>query len=461
MINFLKNSQKLFRLLYVLSRNQILTYPGNIKLPLSFKIVGWICCALLYPIGIIKSPKNNFGKRLTDCFYALGPIYIKLGQTLSTRQDLVGIEIAENLKLLQDKLPAFDSKIARDRIEKSFNKKIEEIFDEFEDKPVASASIAQVHKARLKSGETVAVKVLRPNIAKKYEEDLYFLEYITSIALFLSKKIRRLKPKEVISVFRKSMHHELNMRSEAAAASRIYDDSINDSILYIPKIYWLFTSADILTLEWVDGISIYDKEQILKLDLNPKDIAAKVAVIFFNQAFRDGFFHADLHPGNILVCQSGKISLIDFGIVGVLAEKDRLAIAEILYAFLKRDYALVAKVHHRAGYIPNNTNLENFAQSCRIIAEPIIGRAIKDISIGNLLSQLFQITKEFGMETQPQLVLLQKTMVVVEGIGHSLDPETNMWQLAEPWMKKWAVKNISPEAKLLRFVKKILVEICE
>ena len=257
------------------------------------------------------------------------------------------------------------------------------------------------------------------------------------------------------------MNCELNLMMEAAAASRFADNFAGDDSIYVPKIYWNLTSEEIITLEWIDGISIYDTKSLIKNKLNPEDIAAKIAVIFFNQAYRDGFFHADLHPGNILVKPNGQIALIDFGIIGILSEDDRLAIAELLYAFLKRDYKLVASVHHRIGYIPKNTNLELFAQSCRAIAEPIIGKQIKNISIGNLLAQLFKVTEEFGMETQPQLLLLQKTMVVVEGIGQSLDPEINMWQLAEPWIKKWAIKNLSLEAKLLRIAKKFINRITQ
>lgn len=393
--------------------------------------------------------------RLTDCFYDLGPIYIKFGQTLSTRPDLIGVEVAESLKLLQDKLPAFDSNIVSARIEERFGQKVSEIFDDFNDVPVAAASIAQVHKARLQSGEIVAIKILRPGIVEKYDNDIRFLEYIAALVSRMLKKVQRLKPREVIAVFRQSMKFELDLRLEAAAASRIYDNFVDDETLCVPKIYWQLTAGDIITLEWIEGVSIYDKDKIIKLGLDPKDIAAKIAVIFFNQAYRDGFFHADLHPGNILVCPDGKVALIDFGIIGTLPEDDRLAIAEILYAFLKRNYQLVAEVHGRIGYIPKVTNLEHFSQSCRAIAEPIMGYAVKDISIGNLLAQLFKTTEEFGMETQPQLLLLQKSMVVVEGIGQSLDAEINMWQLAEPWIKKWAAKNLSPEAKLLRFIKKL------
>lgn len=455
MIKFLRYIPKLLRLLYIVSKYRVLTDSGKFELPLSLKILGRFLGIILYPLGQFTKSNLNFGQRLAGLFQSLGPIYIKFGQTLSTRPDLIGAEVADSLKYLQDKLPPFSSKIVKTRIEERFGQKTSELFDSFEDIPVAAASIAQVHKAKLKTGEIVAVKILRPNIAEKYEEDIAFLEYIAEITTRFLKKAKRLRPKEVMSVFRQSMNLELNLRAEAAAASRILDNFVNDPSLHIPRIYWHLTHDDIVTLEWINGVSIYNREAIEKLGFNPKDIAAKIAVIFFNQAYRDGFFHADLHPGNILVCPNGKVALVDFGIIGILAEEDRLAIAEILYAFLKRDYKLVAEVHHRVGYIPSETNLEYFAQSCRAVAEPIIGLAIKNISIGNLLAQLFKVTEEYGMETQPQLLLLQKTMVVVEGIGQSLDEDINMWQLAEPWIKKWAAKNLSPEAKLLRMIKKI------
>ncbi len=456
MIKFLRYIPKVIHLLYIVSKYRVLTDSGHFKLPLSLKILGRFFSIILYPVGLFTKSNLNFGQRLAGLFQSLGPIYIKFGQTLSTRPDLIGIEVADNLKYLQDKLPPFSSKIVKARIEERFGQKLFDLFDSFEDTPVAAASIAQVHKAKLKSGEIVAVKILRPNIAQKYEEDIAFLEYGAEIITRFLKKAKRLRPKEIMSVFRQSMNLELNLRSEAAAASRIFDNFVNDSSLHIPRIYWQLTHDDIITLEWIEGVSIYDREAIEKLGFDPKNIAAAIAVIFFNQAYRDGFFHADLHPGNILVCPNGKVALVDFGIIGILAEDDRIAIAEILYAFLKRDYKLVAEVHHRVGYIPKETNLEYFAQSCRAVAEPIIGIAIKNISIGNLLAQLFKVTEEYGMETQPQLLLLQKTMVVVEGIGQSLDEDINMWILAEPWIKKWAAKNLSPEAKLLRIIKKIL-----
>lgn len=456
MINFIQNTTTLVLFLYKISKYQILTHSENIKLSKRIKFLGNLICFIICPKKFFTTPKQALGIRLTNFLKDLGPIYIKFGQTISTRPDLIGKDIADHLKFLQDKLPPFDTKIVKTKIEEIFGTDLSKIFSEFGDSPIAAASIAQVHKATLTSGEIVAVKILRPNINKQYDNDIIFLEFIVSFITKFIKNSKRLKLHEVIKVFRESMNCELNLMMEAAAASRFADNFAGDDNIYVPKVYWNFTSEEIITLEWIEGISIYDKNALIKNGLSPKDIAAKIAVIFFNQAYRDGFFHADLHPGNILVKPNGQITLIDFGIIGILSEDDRLAVAELLYAFLKRDYKLVASVHYKIGYIPKNTNLELFAQSCRAIAEPIIGKQIKDISIGNLLAQLFKVTEEFGMETQPQLLLLQKTMVVVEGIGQSLDPEINMWQLAEPWIKKWATKNLSLEAKLFRIAKKFI-----
>lgn len=457
MIRFFKYIPKIIKILYIVSSNQIITHPGNFKnIPTHLKILGIIASLFLYPKGLFVKPKKIFGQRLAKCFCSLGPIYIKFGQTLSTRPDIIGKNVAESLKYLQDKLDPFDSKIAHQYIEENFDMKTNEIFDEFIEKPVAAASIAQVHKARLKSGEIVAVKFLRPNIQKLYASEIVFLEFLTSILVRIIKIAKRFRAVEIIAVFKQAMKYELDLRLEAAAASRIADNFVNDDTLYVPKIYWNLTTENIITLEWVEGVSIYDKEKIIDLKLDPKEIAKNISVIFFNQAYRDGFFHADLHPGNILIRNDGKITLIDFGIVSPLSEHDRLSVAEILYAFLKKDYRLVAEIHLRIGYIPKNTNLDYFAQSCRAVAEPIIGRSTKNISMGNLMSQLFDVVEEFGMQTQPQLLFLQKTMVMVEGIGQTLNEDINMWELADPWIKKWAAKNISPEAKILRAAQKLI-----
>lgn len=445
-INILSN-------LIIISRAQILTHSGEIKLPLKIKFIGKFLELIFYPLGLFKKPKENFGVRLTKCFERLGPIYIKFGQTLSTRPDLVGVEIARDLQYLQDNLPPFSYDTVKHKISTSIGN-IEDIFAHLDELPVAAASISQVHKAQLKTGELVAVKILRPDIHIKYNKDIKLLYFAAKLLVKHLKKMKRLRLIEVIDIFHNTMKQELDLRLEAAAASEMKDNFIDDQNIYVPKIYWAFTSEHILTMEWVDGTSIYNTPKLLAKELLPSEISKNIAIMFFNQAFRDGFFHADLHPGNILVKNDGCIVLLDFGIMGRLMESDRIAIAEILAAFLQRDYKLVANIHIKAGYVPEDTNADIFAQSCRAVGEPIIGLPIKNISIGKLLAQLFKITEDFGMETQPQLLLLQKTMVVVEGIGQSLNPEINMWELSRPWIKKWGAKNLSPEAKILRLFKK-------
>ena len=459
MMSFFRILLNLIRILRITSRNQILTNYGNLKIPLKIKILGRFLEIIFYPIGIIKKPSEDFGKRLTHCFEECGPIYIKFGQALSTRPDLIGIGVAEYLKNLQDRLNPFSSKVARQIIHESFEQDVDQLFAEFNDIPVAAASISQVHKARLKSGEYVAIKILRPGIHFKYNNDITLLYFIANLASKLLPRLKRLKLLEVVKVFKKTMECELNLLLEAAAASELSDNFSNDSSVYIPKIYWSLSSESVMTSEWVDGTSVYDTESLISQGLNLEQIATKIAVMFFNQAYRDGFFHADLHPGNILIKSDETIALLDFGIMGRLLERDRLTVAESLLGFLRRDYKLVARVHLRGGYIPANTNLDLFAQRCRAVCEPIIGVPAKGISVGKLLAQLFKITEDFGMETQPQLLLLQKTMIMVEGIGQSLNPNINMWQLAEPWIKKWAAKNLSPEAYCIRLVKRIIKDL--
>lgn len=470
----ISNFFNLIRIFRIISKKRILI---DSRSPKYFRFIGYILALFSAPLSLFKKPHEDYGKRLIDCLSELGPIYIKFGQTLSTRPDLVGAEIAGYLRLLQDKLPPFDGGVARKFITSlrgdiyvdeaisaskqkiathSTNARNDALpFPHFDDKPVAAASISQVHKAQLATGEYVAVKILRPGIHKKYNRDIKLLYFLAKIISKFSKA-KRLKPIKVVDKFHETMRFELDLRLEAAASSELMDNMRNDINVIIPKIYWDLTSENILTTEWLDGTSIYDTSLLKEMGLEPAKIAQNFAVMFFNQAYRDGFFHADLHAGNILVNKQGKIILLDFGIMGRLKEKDRLAVAESLFGFLNRDYKLVAKVHLRVGYIPSNTDLDLFAQSCRAVTEPIVGTPTKNISIGKLLAHLFKITEDFGMEVQPELLLLQKTLIMVEGIGRQLDGNVNMWQLAEPWIKKWAVKNLSPEAKLLRLVKHYL-----
>ncbi|HJD67706.1 MAG TPA: 2-polyprenylphenol 6-hydroxylase [Rickettsia endosymbiont of Bembidion lapponicum] len=469
------NFFNLLRIFHIISKKQILTNTDDVKIPVYLKFIGYILALFFAPLSLFRKSKEDYGKRLIDTLSSLGPIYIKFGQTLSTRPDLVGIQIADYLRLLQDKLPPFDSKVARwmvtslrgdiyvDEAISASKKKIATQsstvshdaplpFLHFNDSPIAAASISQVHKAQLATGDYVAVKILRPDIHKKYNRDIRLLYFLAKIASKFSKA-KRLKPLKVVDKFHETMKFELDLRLEAAAASELADNMQKDHNVIIPKIYWDLTSENILTTQWLDGTSIYDTLLLKEMDLEPAKIAQNFAVMFFNQAYRDGFFHADLHPGNILVDKQGRLILLDFGIMGRLKEKDRLAIAESLFGFLSRDYKLVAKVHLRAGYVPINTDLDLFAQSCRAVTEPVVGTPTKNISVGKLLAHLFKITEDFGMEVQPDLLLLQKTLIMVEGIGRQLDENVNMWQLAEPWIKKWAIKNLSPEAKILRLVK--------
>jgi ubiquinone biosynthesis protein len=447
---------ELIRIFIIINLYKIASHIGYTKLGgLNFVFFKFLEIILI-PFRSKRHRDSALGKVLVQCFYDMGPIYVKFGQTLSTRPDIIGVDLAEALKSLQDKLPPFSFAKAKMMIESSLNQTLSEVFKIFDEDPIAAASISQVHKATLLNGDKVAVKILRPNIHEIYSRDLKLLYLLAGLSKYLIADAKRLRPTEVVKIFEFTMKHELDLLMEASAANEMKENFKKDNSILIPEVYWNYTAENLLVTEWIDGISIYDTETLTKAGLDKTSIATKIATMFFNQAYRDGFFHADLHPGNILVCKDGRIALVDFGIVGRLPEKDRLAVAEILHGFLNKDYIRLAQIHIDMKYVPENTDLFAFAQACRVIGEPIVGAALKDISIARLLSQLFKITRDFGMETQPQLLLLQKTTVVVEGIGRMLNPEVNLWKLAEPWIKKWAIKNISPEAKLLRLAKKLL-----
>lgn len=431
----------------VIAHYRLLSHSGNLRLPLLLRAAGYILDLLSLRLPFV-TPRHDFGTRLCKALISLGPIYIKLGQTLATRPDLIGIDLAERLSHLQDKLPPFPFAHVASEFSKQFGAEPETVFQSINHQPVAAASIAQVHKAILLSGEMVAVKILRPGIEKEYRANLALLSKAAALIEKYYPYYNRLKLSSVLEIFNKTMEQELDLRMEAAAASELRDDFITSEEIYIPQVYWQYTTKTIMTSEWVEGISLYEVDKLKASGHNTKELAKKIAVAFFQQAYQNGFFHADLHPGNILVKNDGKIALLDFGIMGRLDRSNRLAVSEILAAFIARKYTRIAAIHRDMGYIPTNTDLQMFAQSFRAIAEPILGKAAKDISIGRLLTHLFKITEEYGMETQPQLILLQKTTVVVEGIGKMLDPEVNLWLLAEPWIKEWAKENISIEAKL-------------
>ncbi len=390
-----------------------------------------------------QESNNRPGERLSKAFEELGPVFIKLGQALSVRSDLVGDEVADDLAKLRDNVPPFTSEEARKTIEYELDKSIHELFEIFIDEPVAAASIAQVHKAKTRDGRWVAVKVLRPGIEEIFKRDLELMMWLARIAKRRIKSLRRLKPVEVVKTFAKTVKLEMDLRLEAAAAAELRENFNDDKGFFVPQVDWLLTTQRVLTLEWIEGINIMDRAAIIAQGHNIDKILAISGESMFRQVFRDGFFHADMHPGNMFITKDGTIAVVDFGIMGRIDKKTRLYLAHMLHGFIKRDYIKVAKAHFDAGYVPKHQSLELFAQACRSIAEPIWGLPQNEISIARLLKQLFKITEDFEMETQPQLLLLQKTMMMAEGLGRILNPNVNIWKLTEPVMEEWAKNNLS------------------
>jgi len=397
----------------------------------------------------IPNRRLRKGQRFALAFERLGPTFIKFGQALSTRSDLIGDEMADDLGGLRDSLPPFPTSVARAIIAEQLGAPIDSLFSTFDDVPVAAASIAQVHHAVTKDGKTVAVKILRPGIEKAFERDLGLFEWIAEIIDQHVSRLRRLKPVEVVETFRESVFFELDLRFEAAAATELADNiSAQNLGLKIPAVFWNLTSRRVLTTEWVEGIKIQDVAAIKAQGFDPDAILSKLARSLFYQVFHDGFFHADLHPGNLFVDRNGDIAAVDFGIMGRLDLKSRIYMAEILRGFLTEDYAHVAQIHFTAGYVPAGKSLPMFTQACMAVAKPIIGKPLNEISVANLLGQMFKIAGEFEMETQPQLLLLQKTMVVTEGVGRMLNPNVNMWELAQPLIEEWANDQFGIAAKM-------------
>jgi ubiquinone biosynthesis protein len=380
----------------------------------------------------------------------LGPSFIKLGQLLSTRADLFGEEITLDLASLQDRLPPFPGREARALIEAEFGRPLETLFASFDDTAVAAASIAQVHFARTTDGRDVAVKVLRPGIIEAFSRDLDLFLWLATLSERLQPMLRRLKPVEVVRMLADVVRFEMDLRFEAAAASELAENFAGDPDFRVPRVDWPRTGRSVLTLERISGVRVDDRAALTAAGHRIKDLSVKAAGAFFNQVFRDGFFHADVHPGNMFVEASGAIVVVDFGIMGRLDRETRFYLAEMLLGFLTGDYRRVAEVHFAAGYVPPARSVDAFAQACRAIGEPILGQSLQEISFARLLAQLFEVTEQFEMETQPQLLLLQKTMVQVEGLGRRLDPEVNIWTLARPLIEAWMRDNRGPEARLRR-----------
>jgi ubiquinone biosynthesis protein len=389
------------------------------------------------------------GVRLAAALESLGPAYIKLGQVLATRPDLIGADTARALETLQDRLPPFATDEAKAQIEASLLKPLPELFSSFSD-AVAAASIAQVHIAQTTDDppKKVAVKVLRPGIAQEFAKDLSAFAFAARQAERFSTEARRLRLRAVVDMLAASVALELDLRMEGAAASELAENTKEDRDFRVPTIDWTRTAGRVLTSEWIDGTPIRDPAVVEAAGHDPKRIATVVVQSFLTQALRDGFFHADLHPGNLFVDEAGKLVAVDFGIMGRLDPAMRRFLAETLGGFLARDYLRVAQVHYDAGFVPRSHPIETFAQALRAIGEPIFGRTARDVSMAKLLSQLFDTTYRFDMQAQPQLILLQKTMVVVEGVARGLDPDFDIWEASRPVVEKWMIAQIGPEARL-------------
>jgi ubiquinone biosynthesis protein len=387
------------------------------------------------------------GQRLALALHEAGPSFIKLGQALSTRPDLIGDEMATDLAELQDRLPAFPGAQARAIIEAELMAPMDRLFSSFEDEPVAAASIAQVHFAIDSAGREVAVKVLRPGIEDAFARDLDLFLWIAEMVERALPQWRRLKPVASLSVLAETIRLEMDLRYEAAAAAELAQNFQGDASFAVPAVDWQRTSRRVLTTERIAGMPIDERDAIVAAGLDPQAVLARASQAFFRQVFRDGFFHADLHPGNLFVRADGAIAVVDFGIMGRIDRRTRRYLGEMLLAFLSRDYRRAAEVHFEAGWVPADRSLDAFTQACRSIAEPIMDKPQHEISIARLLGQLFQVTETFAMETQPQLLLLQKTMLVAEGTGRKLCPEVNMWLLARPLIQEWMAENLSPQAR--------------
>ncbi|GMR03725.1 MAG: ubiquinone biosynthesis regulatory protein kinase UbiB [Gammaproteobacteria bacterium] len=395
------------------------------------------------------------GARLRLALEELGPIFVKFGQILSTRPDLLPEDLAEELSKLQDRVPPFPGDQAVAIIEEAFGAKLETYFSEFDRKSLASASVAQVHIAKLHDGTNVVVKVLRPGIETVIERDLGLIYTLARLAMRYWSYGRRLRPVEVVDEFSKTIHGELDLRREAANASQLRANFAGSELLYVPKIYWDLTRHTVMVMERVHGIPISNVEALKEAGVDMRRLADNGVEIFFTQAFRDGFFHADMHPGNIFVSPEGQYRAVDFGIMGSLGEEDKRYLAENFLAFFNRDYRAVSEAHLRAGWVPPGTRVDEFESAIRAVCEPIFAKPLKDISFGGLLLQLFQTARRFNMEVQPQLVLLQKTLFNIEGLGRRLYPDLDLWVTAKPFLEKWTHEHMGPLA-LLRTLRKEL-----
>lgn len=396
-----------------------------------------------FSLGIYRAPR---GVRLRLALETLGPIFVKFGQVLSTRRDLLPDDVAFELSKLQDRVPPFSSRLAATEISRALGKSPEQLFIRFEKQPMASASIAQVHRAILPNGRDVVVKVLRPNMLSVIEKDLALLRILANLIERFWTDGRRLRPREVVAEFDKYLHDELDLMREAANANQLRRNFDQSTLLRVPEIFWDYCSSAVIVMERMQGIPISQIERIEKAGIDRKQLARHGVEIFFTQVFRDGFFHADMHPGNIYVDHQNpelaRYIALDFGIVGTLSDFDKNYLAQNFVAFFRRDYKRVAQAHIESGWAPANTRVDELEAAVRTCCEPIFDRPLKEISLGQVLLRLFQTSRRFNIEVQPQLILLQKTLLNIEGLGRQLDPDLDLWSTAKPFLENWMKERI-------------------
>ena len=394
----------------------------------------------------LKAPR---GERLREALERLGPVFVKFGQVLSTRRDLLPPDIADELAFLQDRVPPFESSLAIAIIEKAFGRPLAQIFATFDHVPIASASIAQVHFATLPSGREVAVKVLRPNMKPAIEKDLALMHMMAGWVEGSSADGKRLKPREVVAEFDKYLHDELDLLLEAANATQLRRNMQELDLVMIPEMVWDYCKPDVMVMQRMKGVPISQTQRLRDAGVDMKKLSRDGVTIFFTQVFRDGFFHADMHPGNIQVSIEpetlGRHILLDFGIVGTLTEIDKEYLAQNFIAFFRRDYGRVAELHIESGWVPANTRVDELEAAIRACCEPYFDRPLKEISLGLVLMRLFQTSRRFHVEIQPQLVLLQKTLLNIEGLGRELDPDLDLWSTAKPFLERWMLEQVGPE----------------
>ena len=389
-----------------------------------------------------RSLREPRGARLRRALEALGPIFVKFGQVLSTRRDLVPADLADELAKLQDRVPPFPAELAAAEVERAFGKPVGELFERFEPQPVASASVAQVHLAVLHGGTEAAVKILRPGMFPVIVEDLALLDAGAGLVERFWADGKRLKPHEVVAEFARHLFDELDLMREAANASQLRRNFPDSPLLVVPEVYWDWCTSTVMTMQRMRGTPVSQVEELRRQGVDIPKLARTGVEIFFTQVFRDGFFHADMHPGNILVTPEGRYVALDFGIMGTLTEIDKQYLAQNFLAFFQRDYRRVAQAHLEAGWVPSDTRVDEFESAIRAVCEPIFDRPLKEISFGRVLLQLFQASRRFSVEIQPQLVMLQKTLLNIEGLGRQLDPDLDLWKTAKPYLESWMREQI-------------------